>query len=92
MLKTFSLKLSTFNGVLKDSDQSLNSTYPKKLRDRKAANSELEDGLYLWCCNMRSNFVSFNGSIIIEKALELATPEFFGAHNCNFTNEWLHIF
>ena len=91
-LDTFSLKISTLNGVLKNSDQILNATNPRKFRDRKAANPELEDGLYLWFCNMRSNFVAINDSMIIEKALELATPEFFGALNCNFTNGWLQKF
>ena len=41
---------------------------------------------------MRSHFVPINDSMIIEKALQLATPEYFGTHNCNFTNGWLQKF
>lgn len=82
--------IATKDELLLEHQESMNSNTPKPKRHRKTNNEEINEATLNWFYERKANHLPLSGSMLQEKALELARQ----LNNQTFkaSNGWLHAF
>ena len=82
--------IATKDELLLEYQQSMNSSTPKPKRHRKTNNEEINEATLNWFYERKAKNLPLSGSMLQEKALELARQ----SNNLTFkaSNGWLHAF